>query len=182
MSRIGKQPIIIPDNVEVKLDGDLLSVKGAKGALKQVLHPAIRLAIGCREVIVNVENENDHTQKALWGLFRSLINNMVLGVTKEFSKKLEVIGIGYKSAVKGNKLVLNVGFSHPVEFELPMGIACTAEKNIVTLTGADKQQVGEVAANIRRIRKPEPYKGTGIRYVDEVVRKKAGKTAAKGAA
>lgn len=182
MSRIGKKIIVIPAGVQVKLDNDLLSVKGQKGELKQAVHPAVRLAITDKEISVSVENEHDHTQRALWGLFRSLINNMIVGVTQEFSKKLEVIGIGFKSAVKGNKLVLNVGFSHPVEFELPAGVTCTAEKNIVTLTGPDKQQVGEVAANIRRIRKPEPYKGTGIRYVDEVVRKKAGKTAAKGVA
>lgn len=182
MSRIGKQPIIIPENVDVKLDGALLLIKGKKGELKQLIHPSVKLEIADKNIVVSVEDSNDHKQRALWGLFRSLINNMILGVTTGFEKKLEVQGIGYKANAKGNKLVLNVGYSHPVDFEIPVGVTCATEKNVVTLSGADKQLVGEVAANIRRIRKPEPYKGTGIRYVDEVVRKKAGKTATKGSA
>ncbi|NQT50025.1 50S ribosomal protein L6 [Candidatus Kuenenbacteria bacterium] len=182
MSRIGKMPIEILDNVEIKLDNALVTVKGPKGELTQEIHPYVNLDIQEKQVIVTVKNDSDHNQKALWGLFRSLINNMVLGVTGGFEKKLEINGVGYKAAMSGTKLTLNVGFSHPVEFEIPEGITCQVDGNVVTISGISKQQVGEVAANIRKVKKPEPYKGKGIKYMDEVIRRKVGKAAAKAAA
>ena len=182
MSRIGKMPIEILDNVEIKLDNGLVSVKGPKGELTQEISPYVNLDIQEKQVIVTVKNAEDHNQNALWGLFRSLINNMVLGVTTGFEKKLEINGVGYKAAMSGKKLTLNVGYSHPVEFEIPEGITCQVEGNVVTISGISKQQVGEVAANIRKVRKPEPYKGKGIKYIDEVIRSKVGKAAAKAAA
>ena len=184
MSRIGKLPIKILDGVTVKLDGNLLLVKGPKGETKQAIHPLVTVKIneGEKEINVIVENPEDHNQNALWGLFRSLINNMVNGAKNGFEKKLEINGIGYKAAMSGKKLILNVGYSHPIEFALPAGIDCKVEANIVTVSGADKQQVGEVAANIRKTRQPEPYKGKGIKYLEEVIRRKAGKAAAKTSA
>lgn len=178
MSRIGKLPIKISDGVEIKLTDGLVSVKGPKGELKQRLHPAVKLEIKPEEklAIVTVKNPEEHKQNALWGLFRRLIDNMVIGVTQGFEKKLEISGIGYRAAASGKKLTLNVGYSHPVVFAVPDGITCKVTENIISLIGADKQMVGEVAANIRRIRKPEPYLGKGIKYSDEVIRRKAGKT------
>jgi len=181
MSRIGKKIIEIPANVQVRLDGNLIFVKGPKGELKQELHPSIRVNMDANTLNVTVENAEDHRQNALWGLFRSIINNMVVGVVSGYEKKLEINGIGYKANLSGRNLILNVGYSHPVEFALPEGINCTVEKNIVTLNGSDKQVVGEVAAQIRRVRKPEPYLGKGIKYLEEVIRRKAGKTATKSA-
>jgi len=181
MSRIGKKTIEIPDKVEVKLSGDKVVVKGPKGELMQTIHPVVHVNIEGNAINISVDEPEEHKQRALWGLFRSLINNMVLGVTTGFEKKLEINGVGYKAAVSGRKLILNLGFSHPIDFELPAGIEAKVEKNIITLNGVDKQMIGEVAANIRKIRKPEPYKGKGIKYLEEVLRRKAGKTATKGA-
>lgn len=182
MSRIGKKIIEIPGNVNVRLDGNLIFVKGPKGELKKELHPAVRVSIDGTQLQVAVENPDDNKQNALWGLFRSIISNMVAGVANGYEKKLEINGIGYKAAVSGRNLILNVGYSHPVEFALPEGINCSVEKNIIVINGADKQVVGEVAAQIRRVRKPEPYLGKGIKYLEEVIRRKAGKTATKAAA
>jgi large subunit ribosomal protein L6 len=182
MSRIGKKTIEIPDGVEVKLDGKFLIVKGKKGELKQEIHPKVKIQLEDKKLNVSVSDPLDHNQSALWGLFRSLAYNMVVGVTTGFEKKLEINGVGYKAAAAPKKLTLNVGYSHPVEFALPLGIECKVEKNIITISGADKQVVGEVAANIRKIRKPEPYKGKGIKYLEEVIRRKEGKAAGKGAA
>lgn len=184
MSRIGKLPIQILESVEVKLDGSLLSVKGPKGETKQEIHHDVTIEINDSEKVINVKvnRPDDHRQNALWGLFRSLVFNMVWGAKNGFEKKLEINGIGYKAAAGTNKLTLNVGYSHPVIFELPVGISCKVEANIITISGADKQLVGEVAANIRKIRKPEPYKGKGIKYSDETIRRKAGKAAAKSSA
>ncbi|MCX6745032.1 MAG: 50S ribosomal protein L6 [Candidatus Parcubacteria bacterium] len=179
MSRIGKKPIKIPNGVEIKIADDLITIKGPKGELTLKLHPLVKVAKQEDEILVTVSNPEEKNGKALWGLFNRLINNMVIGTTKEFQKKLEVIGVGFKVNLQGQKLVLNVGFSHPVEYILPKGIGGTVEKNVITITGIDKQLVGEVAAQIRRIKKPEPYKGKGIRYIDEVVKKKVGKAAAK---
>jgi len=178
MSRIGKLPIKILDGVEIKLTDGLVSVKGPKGELKQRLHQSVKLEINLAEKVamVTVRNPEEHKQNALWGLFRRLIDNMVIGVTQGFEKKLEINGIGYRAAASGQKLTLNVGYSHPVVFAVPAGIACKVTENVISLIGADKQMVGEVAANIRRIRKPEPYLGKGIKYSDEVIRRKAGKT------
>jgi large subunit ribosomal protein L6 len=179
MSRIGKKPIAIPQGVDVKIENTLVTVKGPKGELKLEIHPLVKVAIKDNEIILDVADQDDKTEKSLWGLFNRLINNMVIGVTKGFEKKLEVIGVGFRVALQGQKLLLNVGFSHQVEYILPQGILGSVEKNIITLTGSDKQLLGETAAQIRRIKKPEPYKGKGIRYFGEVIKKKAGKTVAK---
>jgi len=182
MSRIGKKPIEIPSGVNVTLDQGLILVKGPKGELQRSIHPLVKVEIKDTEINVKVDNEEIHIQKALWGLFRSLIYNMVVGVTEGFEKKLEINGVGYKANATGQNLVLNVGYSHAVEFNIPEGINCQVEANVITISGIDKQQVGEVAANIRKVRKPEPYKGKGIKYIDEIIRRKAGKAAAKAAA
>lgn len=177
MSRIGKKPIAIPDKVEVKLEGPGIMVKGPKGELRERIHPLVKVELQDKELLVSVKNPENAEERALWGLFRSLLANMVLGVTEGFEKKLEINGIGFKAAVKGKDLVLNVGFSHPVEFAIPEGITIKAEANTITVSGVDKQLVGETAARIRAIKKPEPYKGKGIKYADEQIRRKAGKAA-----
>lgn len=185
MSRIGKKLILIPAGVEIKINGQEIAVKGPKGALNLTMHPAARAEIveeeGRQFVKVNVKDENNVSERALWGLTGKLIYNMVEGVAKGYEKKLEISGVGFRAAVSGNKLKLDVGFSHPVEFSLPAGITAAVEKNVISIGGIDKQLVGETAAQIRRIKKPEPYKGKGIKYSDEVIRRKAGK-AAKAAA
>jgi len=175
MSRIGKKPITIPEKVEVKIEGNQVKVKGPKGELSQVLHPLVKINQSDGALKVEVGNPENKEQASLWGLSRTLVSNLVEGVTEGFNKQLEVNGIGFKAQVNGNKLVLNVGFSHPVEFDIPEGIQINVEKNLITVSGIDKQQVGQVAAEIRSIKKPEPYKGKGIKYLDEVIRRKAGK-------
>lgn len=177
MSRIGKRPIRIPKEVEIKIENDFIIVKGPKGELKQKIHPCLKLEKEDETIKVNVKNPEKEKERAIWGLFQRLISQMILGVTNGFEKKLELIGIGYRVSISQNKLILNVGFSHPVEFNLPKGIKVSVEKNIITIEGIDKYLVGETAAQIRRIRKPEVYKGTGIRYFGEAVRKKAIKKA-----
>jgi len=179
MSRLGKLPIKIPAGTQIKFENGLLTVKGAKGELKREIHKLVKLEITENEIIVSVKNQEEKNERSLWGLFRTLISNMVVGVNDGFSKKLEVNGVGYRAAVSGNKLNLNLGFSHPIEFLLPDGISAVVEGNVVTISGSDKQMVGEISAQIRRLRKPEPYKGKGIKYSDEVIRRKEGKTASK---
>jgi len=179
MSRLGKLPIVLPSGIQVKLENGFIIAKGAKGELKQELHPAVKVEISESQILVSVKSEYKNAS-ALWGLFRSLINNMVLGLSQGFSRKLEINGVGYRANVSGNKLNLNLGFSHPVEFILPLGISAIVEANTITLSGIDKKLVGETAARIRKIRKPEPYKGKGVKYSDEIIRRKAGKAAAKG--
>jgi len=185
MSRIGKQPVIIPEKVEATVDGNIVKVKGPKGELTREIPPRVAIEItdedGEKVIKASVQNPEEKSEKALWGTARSLINGMVEGVTEGFEKKLEVVGVGYKAAVSGKILNLDVGYSHSVPFELPEGIEAKVEKNIITISGIDKELVGQVAANIRKTRKPEPYKGKGIRYTDEVVRRKAGKAAKAGA-
>ena len=180
MSRIGKQPITIPDGVTVTIADGFVTVKGPKGELRQQVHPSVSVAQADSELVVSVGNAADKKQRSLWGLWRKLIANMVTGVTEGFSKQLEINGVGYKAVLQGDKLVITVGYSHPVEYQLPVGLTAKVEKNIVTISGADKQLVGQAAAEIRSVRKPEPYKGKGIKYVTEILRRKAGKTAAKG--
>jgi large subunit ribosomal protein L6 len=184
MSRIGKKPVMIPAGVEVKLTDGMIEVKGPNGTLQAVLHEAVKVDVQELEdgkaIIVTPVNEEDLVAKAMWGTTRANIANMVNGVTEGFSKSLEVVGVGYKVNMKGKDVVFDVGYSHPVEFKVPEGITVTVEKNAVTVTGADRQMVGEVAAEMRKIRKPEPYKGKGIKYTDEVVRRKAGKAAKAG--
>ncbi len=181
MSRIGKLPITLSAGVEAKMEKNLLSIKGPKGENSCEIHSHVNVEIDSsnNEIKVSVKDPENKKDKALWGLFRSLIANMVSGVTAGFEKKLEINGIGYKASVSGSKLTLNVGFSHPVEFLLPVGISCKVEGNVITVNGIDKQLVGEVAANIRKVKKPEPYLGKGIKYLDEVLRRKAGKSGTK---
>ncbi|PKM91269.1 50S ribosomal protein L6 [Candidatus Falkowbacteria bacterium HGW-Falkowbacteria-1] len=178
MSRLGKLAIKIPSGTDIKIDSKSVKVKGPKGELKTDLLEVVKVEVVNDEIIVKVSNPEDKKEKSLWGLYRALINNMVVGVNSGYEKKLEVKGVGYKIAVVGNQINLNLGFSHPIEFPLPQGISATAEGNILTILGIDKQLVGEMAAQIRKLRKPEPYKGKGIRYIDEVIRRKAGKAAA----
>jgi len=180
MSRLGKLPIKLPEGVQVKIENNFIIVKGGKGELKQALHELVQVDIDGGEIKVSVKNPGIKREKAFWGLYRSLINNMVKGVAEGFEKKLELVGVGYRVSLTGNKLLFNVGYSHPVEFELPVGISAHVEGNIIAINGADKQAVGEAAARIRKIRKPEPYKGKGIKYIDEIIRRKEGKAAVKG--
>lgn len=179
MSRIGKIPVALNAGTQARIENDFLIVKGPKGELKQKMHELVTVQINEKEIVVDVKHKNEKNERALWGLYRSLISNMVQGVSVGFEKKLEVNGVGYRVALAGNKLNLTLGFSHPVVFALPQGISATVEANVITIMGADKQQVGEAAANIRKIKKPEPYKGKGIKYSDEIIRRKEGKTAAK---
>lgn len=181
MSRIGKQPITIPSGVSAQEMDHVLTVKGPKGTLSQKLHDHVTVTSENGTLFIRVLNAEDKSDRALWGLFQRLISNMVTGVTKGFEKKLELNGVGYKVAAVGTSLNLSLGFSHPVTFQLPEGISATIEKNVITLSGIDKQLLGETAARIRALRKPEPYKGKGIKYVDEVIRRKAGKAAKAGA-
>ena len=176
MSRIGKQPIEIPDGVDVKIDDNLLIVKGLKGELKQNIHPDLVVEIKDKEILVNLK-KSKKKNSAIWGTFRALIANMVKGTNEGFEKKLIFEGVGYRASVEGKKLVLGLGYSHPVEIETPEGIEFKVEKNTIIVSGIDKQLIGQVAANIRSKRKPEPYKGKGIRYEDEIIRRKAGKKA-----
>lgn len=190
MSRIGKKPIILPAGVTAELisnnSGGILKIKGAKGELVQAVHPKVTVAITDGEINIDVAKKEDKREKSLWGLFRSLVQNMVDGVTTGYTKQLDIVGVGFKAEVRGQELVLNIGFSHPVVFQIPAGIEVKVEKDAakvtilqyqttVTLTGIDKQVVGQVSANIRELKKPEPYKGKGIKYSDEVIIRKAGK-------
>jgi large subunit ribosomal protein L6 len=179
MSRLGKLPIEIPVGTQAKLDQGFIIVKGPKGELKTKLHDLVQVLITDKEITLSIKDQTDGNEKALWGLYRSLIKNMVMGVNQPYVKKLEINGVGYKAAVSGSKLTLNVGYSHPVVFDLPQGIKAEVQANIVIISGIDKYLVGETAAQIRKIRKPEPYKGKGIKYSDETIRRKAGKTAGK---
>ncbi|TAK04986.1 50S ribosomal protein L6 [Patescibacteria group bacterium] len=181
MSRIGKMPVAVPQGVEVRLDGANITVKGPKGELARVLHPHVAVKQENNELTITVASPEEKGDRALWGLFRNLIANMVEGVTKGFEKKLEVIGVGYKVAGSGAKITLDVGFSHEVPIDLPKGVTASVDKNLITLASADKELLGESAARIRSVRPPEPYKGKGIKYVDEYVRRKAGKAAKAGA-
>ena len=178
MSRIGIKPISLPAGVEVKIDGNVVSVKGPKGELKETISSL--LTVENKDGVVTVSRDGDEAEKrAQHGLARTLINNMVIGVTDGFEKKLQLVGVGYKAEKKGKKLVMNLGYSHPVELEDPEGITTeTPDANTVVVKGIDKALVGNYAANIRAWRKPEPYKGKGIRYEGEHIRRKEGKTGA----
>lgn len=178
MSRIGKKPITLA-KATVEIDGNMVKVKGPKGELSQEMRPEVSVAV--EDGVLRVSRKDDSKQaRALHGLYRSLLFNMVEGVNNGFSKSLEMIGVGYKAALKGSNLILNVGLSHPVEIEAPPGIVIETEgPTKIHVKGIDKELVGNVAAKIRAVRKPEPYKGKGIRYVGEVVRRKAGKSGKK---
>lgn len=180
MSRIGRKPVVIPAGVEVKIaDGNVVTVKGPNGTLTEAFSTLLKIEVKGQEVVVE-RSSDDKLERSLHGLTRSLIQNMVDGVTKGFEKSLEINGVGYRAAMQGNTLVLNVGFSHTVEMVPPEGVKCEvpAQTKIV-IKGANKQAVGEFAAKIRAVRKPEPYKGKGIKYENEFVRRKEGKTSAK---
>ncbi len=177
MSRIGKKPIQIPDAVEVNIKDKEVSVKGPKGELKRTICPEVEVVKRDKEIIVSIKKETDKKAKSLWGLTRTLIFNMVQGVVEGHEKKLEIQGVGYRANMEGEDLVLLMGYSHPVKIKKPENINFTIEKNIITISGIDKELVGQIAAKIRKVRKPEPYKGKGIRYVGEVVRRKVGKKA-----
>lgn len=180
MSRLGKIPIKLPAGCEAKTEPGLLKVKGPKGELAQNVPDFITLKIEDGAIKVLMAKPKSQKDKAFWGLYWSLIRNMVIGVSEGYKKELEIVGVGYRASVSGQKIILNLGFSHPVEYVLPAGIAAQVQGSIITLEGIDKQLIGETASQIRRIKKPEPYKGKGIKYTDETVRRKAGKTASKG--
>ncbi|MEW6611091.1 MAG: 50S ribosomal protein L6 [Patescibacteria group bacterium] len=175
MSRIGKKPILIPQGVTVDSKEQLVVVKGPKGDLSLRLHPHVYVKKEGDTLVVTVSNPAAKDDKALWGLSARLLGNMMKGVTQGYEKRLEINGVGYRAAVEGEKLALNLGFSHPVSFSLPPGITASVEKNVITIKGIEKQLVGEIAAQIRALRPPEPYKGKGIKYEGEVIRRKAGK-------
>ena len=179
MSRVGKKPIDIPAGVEVKIDGSAVTVKGKLGALSGEFRPEMRITAEEGKIVVS-RPDDSRANRALHGLTRSLINNMVLGVSEGFKKTLVIEGVGYRVAKKGNGLEFTLGYSHPIFIEAPEGVSFDVPKPTeLTVSGADKEMVGQVAANIRRLRKPEPYKGKGIRYADERIRRKAGKAVTK---
>nr|WP_027870584.1 50S ribosomal protein L6 [[Eubacterium] cellulosolvens] len=179
MSRIGRMPVTVPAGVTVTIaDGNVVTVKGPKGTLERALAPELTIKLEGTEVIVTRPNDIKRI-KALHGLTRSLIQNMVTGVSDGYAKELEVNGVGYRAAKQGKKLVLNLGYSHPVEMEDPEGLETVVEGNKITVKGISKEKVGQYAAEIRGKRAPEPYKGKGIKYADEVIRRKVGKTGKK---
>lgn len=177
MSRIGKQSILIPEQVAVSYAAGMLEVRGPKGTLSRLIPNTVAVTIADGAVGVDVANKDDKKERSLWGTTAAHIKNMIEGVTAGFQKKLEVNGVGYKVALQGTQLKLEVGFSHPVLFDLPKEVHASVEKNMITLESADKELLGQTAAEIRSIQKPEPYKGKGIKYADEHIRRKAGKTA-----
>jgi large subunit ribosomal protein L6 len=179
MSRIGRKPVTVPKGVTLQVQGNTVAVKGPRGELRRTLHPEMQLALANDQFTVTRPSE-EKRHKALHGLTRTLVQNMVEGVSKGFSKSLEIQGVGYKAEAKPYGVNLIVGYSHPVKYEAPKGIKITVDANtMVKIEGADKELVGQVAAELRSVRPPEPYKGKGIRYVGEQVRRKAGKTGAK---
>ncbi len=179
MSRIGKMPIKMPAGVKVSIENNTINVEGPKG--KQTLEYSESIKVDYKDNLITLTRMNDLKEtKSLHGLYKVMINNMVTGVTTGFLRKLQIIGTGYKSSVEGNKLVLNLGYSMPKHFPIPTGIKITVDNNInLLIEGIDKQLVGQVAANIRRMRPPEPYKGKGVKYLEETIRRKAGKSAKK---
>jgi large subunit ribosomal protein L6 len=179
MSRVGKKEIKIPGKTSVDYKNRVVVVKGEKGTLTRTIHPAVDLEIKDNTISVIIEQE-DRKTRSLQGLTRSLVANMVDGVSKGFERVLEINGIGYRAEMKGSSIVLNLGYSHPIDFPLPDGISATVDKNnVIRLTGIDKERVGQTAASIRKLRKPEPYKGKGVKYAEEYIQRKAGKTGTK---
>ncbi len=178
MSRIGKLPVAIPDGVTITVDADTIVVKGPKGELSTPILSHVSVKVEDKELIVTRASD-EKISKSQHGLVRSLIQNMVIGVTKGFEKQLEVNGVGFRINGGGQNIEMQLGFSHPVKYQAPQGVDLKVDKMKITVTGVDKQQVGQVAAEIRSLKKPEPYKGKGIKYVDEVILRKAGKAGAK---
>ena len=181
MSRIGKKPIEIPEAVKVNIDGRKVIIKGPKGELSREVRPEIKVELKEGKIFVKPEIKTKKT-KAFWGLTRALLNNMVKGVIEGYEKKLEIRGLGYKAKIEGDDLVLMVGFTHSVKIKIPETIKVSVEKNIITVSGIDKELVGLIAAKTRKVKPPEPYKGKGIRYLGEEVRRKAGKKVVTGGA
>ncbi len=176
MSRIGKQPIAIPSGIEVKVDGTTVSIKKGNKTSTVQTHGRVSIEVKDNNVVLGRIGE-DKESSAFWGTYRALINNAIEGLDKGFQKSLEINGVGYRAAVKGKVLELQLGYSHPINYDIPEGLEITVEKNLIHVKGADKQQVGQAAAIIRGYRKPEPYKGKGVKYTDEHIVRKAGKTA-----
>ncbi len=181
MSRIGKREIIIPAGTDVSVASHEVVVKGKGGTLRRTLHPAITVSVNGSSVAVNPANQS-RLAKALWGTYAAHVRNMIQGVNTPYVKRLQVEGIGYRAELSGKQLKLSVGFSHPVLVAIPEGLTVAVEKNIITVTGADKDSLGQFAASVRAVKKPEPYKGKGIRYEGETVREKQGKKAAGASA
>lgn len=175
MSRLGKQPVAIPSGVEVNLADGVLTVKGPKATLSRPVKSDVDIKIEGSEVVLTPGKTE--AAPALWGTYAAHLRNMVTGVTEGFTKVLEIEGVGYRAEVKGKEIVLNVGFSHPVTLEIPEGISAEVVKNVITLTGSDVEQLGQFAANVRKVKQPEPYKGKGIRYQGEYIIRKQGKKA-----
>ena len=176
MSRVGKKPIEISDKIKVTYTDRVLTVSGEKGTLSRTIHPAVSLNIDDSMLTVSIDTMDKKT-KSLWGMTRAVIANMVTGVSQGFERALEINGIGYRAEVKGNHIEFNLGYSHPIDFPLPDGISASIEKNIIKLSGIDKELLGFTASTIRRLRPPEPYKGKGVKYAEEYIQRKAGKTA-----
>lgn len=181
MSRLGKKPIVIPQGVIVELSKGEIKIKGEKDEVKQKIHPLVAITQKDNSLSISVKHPEIKEERALWGTFFSLLQNMIEGVTKGYEKRLVIEGVGFTWEVQNDKLIIKVGLSHPLEYKIPSGIIAKVEKGVLIIRGADKQLVGQVAAQIRAIKKPEPYKGKGIRYIDEVIRRKAGKQAATAA-
>ncbi len=177
MSRIGKLPITIPETLQVNLDRQRIRIKGPKGELVQTLHPHVTIQQSDGRLTLQVKHPEKKDDRALWGLFQRLISNMVRGVTEGYERRLEINGVGFQASAQPKALRLNVGYSQPVNFPLPEGVTAVVEKNVIRLMGLDKQVVGETAAQLRRLCPPEPYKGKGIKYQEEIIRRKAGKQA-----
>lgn len=179
MSRIGKQPVAIPEKVQVSVEGLTVKTKGPKGELEFTFAKGVNIAVQDKEVVVSPDNANDKGDRSLWGMTRTLVSNMVNGVNTGFTKSLEFNGVGYKAAVSGDTLTLNLGYSHPIDYKLPEGVSAKVTKNVIEVSGCSKELVGFAAAKIRSFRPPEPYKGKGVKYSDERIIRKAGKTGAK---
>jgi large subunit ribosomal protein L6 len=178
MSRVGKEPITLPKGVEASVANGVITIKGAKETKTLDTLDRVNIEISDGKIVFGLKGETKQG-RAFWGTYRALANNIVIGLSQGFEKKLEINGVGYRAAVNGNKLEMALGYSHPVIFEIPKGIEISVDKNVISIKGADKQQVGQVAAVIREFRPPEPYKGKGVKYVDETIRRKAGKTSKK---
>ena len=177
MSKIGRKPIIVPAGVEVKINGQQFSVKGSKGELQHTIHHGVTAKLDQEKIFLTVDPQLEHAMM-LWGLERSLVANLVIGVSQGYEKKLELTGVGFRVVIQGKKLTLSLGFSHPVEMLVPEGIEAKVVKNVLILTSIQKELLGQFAAEVRGLKPPEPYKGKGIRYSDEHVRRKEGKKAA----
>lgn len=175
MSRVGKQPIIIPSGVSLTVNEDSITASGPKGSLQQFTMPGINVVVEADQAIISRDNDEKYT-RAKHGLMRSLLSNMVTGVSSGFEKKLEIHGVGYRVQLAGDSLKFSLGFSHEVVYKIPEGVSAAVEQNVITITGIDKQKVGQAAAEIRALKKPEPYKGKGIRYADERIIRKSGKS------